>query len=164
MEENMKRGQGVGNIGPTMLISITVLVPLARWAQVAWTHYSCPHGLSFMGKGKYGLYQHNPCRATVCSIYVSYSMWEAATKEQPGKRRKSELQLVKKKLDSTVRLSFLFQNSNLQFPLKILKAIKARQNKPTLYNISLPPSYKPNYAECVNIEWYRVGGKQTTQR
>lgn len=46
--------------GPQKLISILVLLPLASWAQVALALNSNLFGLSFMGKGKYGLLLANP--------------------------------------------------------------------------------------------------------
>lgn len=56
--------------GPQKLISIIVLVPLASWAQVAPAHYSNPFGLSFMGKGKYGLLLAPPLLRHAVFVWV----------------------------------------------------------------------------------------------
>lgn len=47
-------------MGTLKLISISVFLPLASWAQVALAHYLNLFGLSFMGKGKYGLLLAHP--------------------------------------------------------------------------------------------------------
>lgn len=44
------------NIGPQKLISITVHVPLASWAQVAQAHFSNPYGLFSRAKGNFDSY------------------------------------------------------------------------------------------------------------
>lgn len=58
------------HIGSQKLISITVHVPLASWAQVALAHYSNPYCLSFTGKGKYGLLLAHPLLRHAVFVWV----------------------------------------------------------------------------------------------
>lgn len=58
------------HIGPRKLISIIVHVPPASWAQVALAHYSNPYGLSFTGKGKYGLLLAHPLLRHAVFVWV----------------------------------------------------------------------------------------------
>lgn len=63
-------GGALLHTGPQKLISILVFIPLASWAQVARAHYSNPFGLSFMGKGRYGLLLAHPLLRRAVFVWV----------------------------------------------------------------------------------------------
>lgn len=85
--------------GLQKLISMIVVAPPgivgASWAQVALAHYSNPFGLSFTGKGKYGLLLAHLLLCHAVFVWVGTCVG-GCNKDTARKLRKSQLLQRKK--------------------------------------------------------------------